>query len=185
MDSITDDKTTLEAFKESQARIRSIALIHEKLYQSKNLAEIAFPEYVEDLVANLFHTYGIDRATHRLRLDIQDVHLSVDTAIPCSLIINELVSNSLKHAFKNGKSGEVFITLKPTTDNKYELVVGDNGVGYPKDLDFRKTKSLGMQLVLTLTDQLEGQINLARDNGTIFTILFEELQHRGGGLSQW
>ena len=174
-DSIKDENV-LKVFRESQNRIRSIALIHEKLYQAKDLARINFGDYVEDLVLSVMNTFGMDIFQHTVKFDIKNVHLNVDTAIPCSLVINELVSNSLKHAFPEGKNGEIFIGLKSIAEKKFELIVWDNGVGLPKGLDFRTTKSLGLQLVIALVKQLEGEIELSFDKGTVFKIRFAELQ---------
>jgi len=144
------------------------------------LAKINFGEYVQDLVLTVFNTFGIDPSRHSTKFDIDNVHLSVDIATPCSLIINELVSNSLKHAFPEGKRGEVFVALKAIADRKFELTVGDDGVGFPKTLDFRTTKSLGLQLINTLVKQLEGEIELSSSKGTTFKIHFDEPQYKGG-----
>lgn len=174
------DKNVLSILKESQNRVRSMGLIHEKLYQSKDLARIELSDYVRKLVSGLFHSYGVNSNVIRLKMDIGDVFLDVNTAIPCGLIINELVSNSLKHAFPKSKAwimkaksrGEIDISLSPDKNNKFTLIVGDNGIGLPKDLDFKSTDSLGLQLVNTLVEQLEGTITLDRKNGTSFTITF-------------
>ena len=172
-------------FKESQDRVRSMALLHEKLYQSRSLAGVAFSAYITDLTRNLFQSYGVDSGGTTLELEAADVTLGMDTAVPCGLIINELVTNSLKHAFRSREGGKVVISMKPgeapagtagSMDGKwYVLRVSDNGSGFPKDLDFRNTESLGLKLVCTLTDQLSGTVDLNRDGGTEFTIRFREL----------
>jgi two-component sensor histidine kinase len=167
-----EDKKSLEIFRESQNRVRSMALIHEKLYNSKELNKIEFSEYIKSLTKDLFNSYNIDNDRISLRSDFEGIYFEVDTAILCGLIINELVSNSLKHAFPNGKKGEVFIGINKIQDNKYVLILKDNGIGFPQNLDFRKTESLGLQLVITLTEQLGGVIDLNRNGYTEFKIIF-------------
>jgi len=167
-----EDKRAIDAFKDSQNRIRSIALIHEKLYQSADLASINFREYVRDLVLAVFTTFGTDRLRIDAKFDIADVQLSVDVAMPCSLIINELVSNSLKHAFPNNCPGEISVKLKMMAENKLELTIGDNGKGFARKTPFEQIKSLGLQLVETLVQQLEGTIENLPGPGTNYRITF-------------
>jgi two-component sensor histidine kinase len=152
-----------------------MALIHEKLYQSKNLAQIDFAEYVQDLGVYLLRSYNV--SPHKINLTIQtdNVFLGVDVAVPCGLILNELISNALKHAFVNDQSGEIYIELRAEDDGQLTLTVGDTGVGFPAGVDFRNTKSLGLQLVDTLIKQLQGTITLRRDKGTEFIIRFAAL----------
>lgn len=164
-------KKNLELFKESQNRVKSMALIHEKLYQSQDLASINFKEYLNTLIIGLFRSYQAQSGHVELKLEVGDISLGVDSAIPCGLIINELVSNSLKYAFPNGREGVISVVLRSLNKKDVELVVSDNGVGIPEDLDFRNTKSLGLHLVTILAeDQLEGEIKLSRDKGTEFQI---------------
>ena len=172
--SYTKDNQTLAMFKDSQNRIRSMALIHEKLYQSQDLARINFSEYVQSLAAELLRSYRMGRNAIALNIEIGAIALNIDTAIPCGLLINELVSNALKHAFKNKHKGEICIQLKPDRNSHFILSVSDNGVGFPKHLDFRNTESLGLQLVCTLTEQLEGTVELNSVRGTTFNIIFQE-----------
>ncbi len=161
--------------KDSQNRVRSMALIHEKLYQSRNLSRIDFADYLRKLTDDLFRSYGLSPDRIALVTHAEGVSLGIDAAIPCGLIVNELVSNCLKHAFPNGREGEVHVTLMPK-NGMYELTVRDNGVGFPKGLDFRHTESLGLQLVTTLTEQLDGTIELnANGAGTEFRILFSRV----------
>ena len=167
------DKKYANMFKESRNRIQTMALIHEKLYKSENLAEIDFREYVRTLISVLFHSHGV--TTHKVepKIEIEDVLLSVDTAIPCGLIINELVSNCLKHAFPGDRKGEITIGLR-AVNGALELLVSDNGVGLPDDIDFKNTETLGLRLVTILAeDQLKGKILVDRRNGTAFRITFE------------
>ena len=170
---IKDDQA-LEMFKESRNRIRSMTLIHEKLYRSKDLANIDVAEYIQNLSSNLFRSYNSGRVS--LKTHVDDILLGIDTAIPCGLIINELVSNSLKHAFPD-KHGEILVNLH-RDDGKFTLAVRDNGVGFPESVDFRNTDSLGLQLVCTLTDQLDGIIELNRTGGTEFKITFAEIKYK-------
>ncbi len=148
-----------------------MALIHEKLYRSGSLAEIDFGDYVESFIDELLRMYNVPLGTVTITTDIENVQLGVDTAIPCALIINELVSYSLKYAFPNGRKEEVTIALK-RENGEHTLTVADDGVGFPADVDFRTTDSLGMQLVVTLVNQLEGTIELNREDETAFVISF-------------
>ncbi len=167
------DKQAFEIFKSSQNRVRSMAIIHERLYQSKDLARVDFAEYTQSLTGHLLSSYGINPDVIKLNIDIKDVFLDINTAVPCSLIINELVSNSLKHGFPGGKKGEIEIAGHPLNKNEIELVISDNGVGIPKEVDFRDTESLGLLLVTILAeDQLHGKIKLDRTKGTSFHIIF-------------
>ncbi len=167
------DQRSLEILQDSQNRVRSMALVHERLYQSQDLARVDFAKYVRSLVNHLFRSYGVNTNVTKLRIQVEDVFLGVDTAIPCGLIINELVSNSLKHAFPDGREGEIHIEFR-ANDGQFRLVIRDNGVGFPTDLDFRNTKTLGLQLVSTLVHQLEGTIKLDRSGGTAFEVTFAE-----------
>jgi PAS domain S-box-containing protein len=177
------DKQAKEMLKESKQRVLTIALIHEKLYHSKDVGSIAFAEYIRALADSLFHAYGIAAQSVALRINVNDVFLGVDTAIPCALIINELVSNSLKHAFPGGRSGEVSIDLHAEADGSLTLAVCDDGVGFPQTIDFRTAASLGMQLVNALAGQLGGVVTLQSNHGTTFTITFRELHYKERGVS--
>ncbi|MBG1265743.1 PAS domain S-box protein [Nostoc sp. WHI] len=155
------DKYDLAIFQKSQQRIASMALIHEKLYQSQDLARINFGEYVRDLVASLFTAYEVNEDAIALTINVDDhIFLGLDTAIPCSLIINELVSNSLKYAFPAGKNGTICIEIKEKFDSNLTLRVTDNGIGLPTNFELKKITSLGWQLVDALTQQLAGNITI-------------------------
>lgn len=158
-------------FKESRNRVKSMALIHERLYQSKDLARIDIADYVRNLTTHLFRSYGAKARAVSLEIDVENILLDIDTAMPCGLIINELVTNSLKHAFPPGTSGKIRIGLHRDNHDGLALSVSDNGVGLTPDFDFQQTESLGLQLVNTLTEQLQGQIEIARDEGTTFKIM--------------
>jgi len=164
------DKQTVEGLNESRDRIMSMALIHEYLYQSEDLARIDFNEYIRNLTGYLSQSYEGRAITLNINVD-DDILLDVDTAVPCGLIISELFSNSIKHAFPEGKEGEIKITIHSISD-EIELVLSDSGVGIPEDLDIRNTESLGLQLVVALVDQLDGTIELDRSSGTAFKIKF-------------
>jgi PAS domain S-box-containing protein len=165
------DPDTLEIFKESQNRVRSIGLIHEKLYQSPDLSSVNLAEYVRSLCNHLMDTYSIRLGKVRLDIDADDILIEVDRAIPCSLIVNEFVSNAFKYAFPEGKGGVISIVLKEE-DDIVTLFVSDDGVGLPPDVDFRKTTSLGLQLVSILVDQLEGSVERVSGKGTRFSVRF-------------
>lgn len=170
---IKDEKYRV-LFEESQNTIRSMSLIHEKLYNSEDMAKLDFKEYIGDLVNSLFHSYGVNTSLITSRINIENVSLGIDFAIPCGLIINELITNSLKYAFPDGRKGEIKIAFSKINENIYELFVGDNGVGIPDDIDIGNTESLGLRLVTMLVnDQLEGEIYLKRNNGTKFRIVFK------------
>ncbi len=166
------DPQVMELFNDSQNRVRAMALVHEQLYQSPNLAQIDFPEYIRTLVNNLFRSYGTHRHDISLQLAIEPVPLEIDKAITCGLIINELISNCLKYAFPHQSEGKILISLKLDKLGQLQLIVKDNGVGLPKNFNFRTTNSLGLQLVCRLTKQLGGHIELNCTQGTEFKIQF-------------
>ncbi len=168
------DSEGLRAFLESRNRINTMALIHEKLYMSPDISRIDFLDYVNELANSLYLSYGIDRRNVALKLDIENVSFDINTAIPLGLIINELVSNALKYAFPGGIKGEIRIDLHQDDESRFILIIGDNGTGFPEDLDFRNTESLGLRLVISLTGQLGGTIDLDRKGGTTFRIIFKE-----------
>jgi two-component sensor histidine kinase len=169
---VVTDPNVLQVFRESQHRVRAMALIHEKLYQSRDLGKVDFGEYVRSLTGYLFRSFGVERATIALTVNVKDVFLEVEKAIPCGLIVNELVSNALKHAFPAGREGEIRIDAQAKGTEHVTLRVSDNGVGFPPAVDVRTTTSLGLGLVNTLTKQLEGTIEQQSSGGTTFQIRF-------------
>lgn len=171
------NKEDLELFRESQTRAKSMALIHEKLYQSEDLKRINFGEYMQTLVKDLFNIYAVDSSYLTLHMDVENIMLDINLSIPLGLIINELISNCLKYAFPNGRKGKINIKLE-SKDSKITLIVGDNGVGMPEDIDFKNTDSLGLQLVNNLVGQIDGEIKLDRSHGTEFEIKFKELEYK-------
>jgi len=142
------------------------------LYQSEDLARINLAQYIRRLAVHLFHTYGVNANAVELKTEIEEIFLDINKAIPLGLIINEIVSNSLKHAFPADKKGEVFITLQSADEEKGMLTIKDTGVGIPKNVDFKNPKSLGLQLVNDLVNQIGGTFELIREKGTIFKITF-------------
>jgi two-component sensor histidine kinase len=165
------DTTAIELFRESQNRVRSIALFHEKLYQSRDLGRVKIAEYVKGLANGLFANYGVNPEDIVLAVHTEDIPLGVDAAIACGLIVNELVSNSLKHAFPDRRKGQVAVTLR-SAGTDVVLEVADNGVGFPADLDFRSPSTLGLKLVAIFTEQVGGTMDLMREGGTRFSLRF-------------
>ena len=172
-----DDEEIIERYKESENRIHTIALIHESLYNSTDISNINFETYVHILVMDIIHSYNVDTNRIKTILEIGEYELGIETAIPLGLIMNELVSNSLKHAFKENITGELKIILEKDNDI-YTLTVKDDGIGLPADFDFENTSSLGMLLVNSLVNQLEGEIMVDNNGGTIIRINFKELKYR-------
>jgi len=176
----------LEVFQNSQNRVRSMALIHEKLYQSKSLSRVNLADYIKSLALYLIQTYAVDPDRISLQLNLEPILLNLDTAIPCGLILNELVSNALKHAFPENTGGTIWINLRylgasvPCEGgDAFELVVGNDGVKLPELPDFSRAKSLGFQLVRVLIQQLEGQIEVSQSQGTELKLRFRELVQEG------
>ncbi len=171
-----EEEEAVDVLIESQNRVKSMAMVHEKLYQSRDLTKINVPDYVNKLIKDLFYSYAIKEEEIKPFLKIEDIILNMETSIPCGLIINELVSNSLKYAFPDRK-GKIYVSLK-SKNEKLELKIGDDGIGLPKELDFKDTDSLGLQLVNSLVGQIDGKINLDCSHGTEFTIIFSELKYK-------
>jgi len=174
-----DDKTVRAKFEESRNRVNSMALIHERLYRSADLAHIDFREYLKSLVNNIAATYRQEGVV--ISVDMEPVALDVNVGIPCGLIVNELVSNSFKYAFPDRRKGIITVGIKITSEGNNVLFVEDNGIGLPADLDFHNTRSLGLQLVNGLAAQIQGTIELSRAQGTGVSITFPgNSQNRGG-----
>jgi len=168
------DERHIRAFKESENRIRSMALIHETLYQSDDLARVDFSYYINRLTSHLFRGYGVNAARIRLNVEAERLPLQIALAIPCGLIVNELVSNALKHAFPKGREGEIRVSLHSVNEKGVELAVSDDGIGIPEDAGSKDGGSLGLYLVKILVeDQLHGEIEVDRSKGTAFRITFE------------
>jgi PAS domain S-box-containing protein len=166
------DKETAQVFRDSQSRVKAMSLVHERLYQSSDLAKIDFAGYVQDVTTHLLRSYQTGRRAVKLNVDVDPVSFNIDTAIPCALIINELVSNSLKYAFPNGREGEIRIKMNQVNSDDLSLVISDNGVGFPGAFSWEQTDSLGLSLVRSLTDQLNGTVEYRNGKGTEFDIRF-------------
>ena len=168
-----EDEKVQKVFKESQNRIRAIALVHEKLYESSDIAKIDLDNYIRFLGNSLLKFYGMKGKGVIFNTRIQDIYVDINTAIPIGLIVNELVSNSLKLAFPDRRSGEISLAIQ-RENAILTIVYKDNGIGIPADLDWRNAKSLGLRLVIALVGQLDGTIELDRMGGTTFTIVVKE-----------
>lgn len=180
-----------DMLKDIQRRIKAMALVHEKLYQSGDLANVNFYDYTKHLTNDIFRSFGSSISNIELKIDVENIYLDIDTSVLCGLIINELITNSLKYAFPtssagaagrpNGSRGKINVTMRRNEDSKseIELIISDNGIGMPEDLDFRNTKTLGLHLVNTLVKQLgDGEVNLNRGKGTEFQIKFKEIKSK-------
>ena len=167
----TQDGDVRKMFEESQNRIHSMALLHEMLYQSENLSGIDCRKYFEQLAAYLFRSYGVSSSRVRLIIDLEDISMHLDSAVPCGLIVNELISNTLKYAFPDGRQGEIRVQARREA-GKISLAVEDNGIGLPPNVGFWTTKSLGLRLVRTLSDQLGAKIELSSEGGTRVKLTF-------------
>jgi len=177
----TDNQELLLKYKESENRIHSMSLIHERMYQSQDLSSIDVKDYVDSLIHDLTYSYGFDSTGHEIQEDVGKFSLSMETIMPLGLIINELVSNSMKYAFKGvgkDKTKLISIRLQVMENEKYQLEVYDNGIGLPEDIDFKNNSSLGLQLVNELTKQLDGEIKVVVDHGTKFIISFQEPEYK-------
>ena len=161
---VLDDGASRDALAQCQMRVEAIALIHEKLYQSKDFARVPFSEYAKSLADNVFRASGASAATVALEFSTQDVALPVDKAIPCGLILNELITNALKHAFRDGRSGTIRVSLA-RIEGRVELEVSDDGVGLPPGVDLQSSGSLGMQLIRMLSKQVGADLLIEGTHG--------------------
>lgn len=166
-----EDIETQNIFRDSQNRARSMALIHEKLYQTADLKWINFADYIQKLSMELFETYSSQSNNIKIDFDLENHKLDTETSIPLGLIVNELISNSLKHAFPDDRKGIIKIKFYKDSE-KYVLMISDNGIGFPEDLDYKKSSSLGLRIVNSLIDQIMGEITMDITHGTEFTIKF-------------
>jgi two-component sensor histidine kinase/putative methionine-R-sulfoxide reductase with GAF domain len=174
------DEKALRGVQASQDRIQSMAMVHEKLYQSEDLARIDFGEYIRSLATDLGSSYGLGSRGINLEIDVEDIRLSVDTAIPCGVIVNELVTNSLKHAFPRERSGQIYVKFQEA-DGRYNMVFKDDGIGLPENLDINQPSSLGLTIVNALVGQLQGTFNYCHNGGCEVSITFPaEGLNRGG-----
>lgn len=166
------DEETLKAVREGQNRVRSMALVHEKFYQSEELGEIDFKEYTEKLCTFLKQSYSSQDAPITITVDANGIGFDMDTAMPCGLLITEIVSNSLKYGFPGNREGEIRIEFSKVAEKKVRMTISDNGIGLPHDFDIEKSESLGMQLIIALTSQLDGELKFSGESGTNFSVTF-------------
>lgn len=171
------DDTAIQVFKNCRERVRTMGLVHEELYRTKSLSNIEFREYIDRLIGHLFDSYSLSPGQVKLKTKVEDVSFDIETSIPLGLILNELITNSLKHAFPDNRKGELYIFLEKSKEDKYDyiLIISDNGVGFPGDMDLQNSDSLGMVLVNTLVKQLHGVIESETKDGTSFMIKFKKL----------
>jgi len=161
--------------RESQNRVRAMAMVHETLYRSDDLHNVDCAEYLRALAGPLYQAYGLEPGAVELRILVPPgTRISLETATPFGLIVNELISNALKHAFPNGRRGEILVKLEPLGENRLRLQVCDDGVGFPADLEPRRAVSLGLRLVEALAEQVDGSIRLTRGSGTKFELLLRD-----------
>jgi two-component sensor histidine kinase len=172
------DGDDMEMFRETLNRIKSMAIVHDMFYRSQDFANIRLDSYIRGIENILFRSYGVDPDRIRLITEIADVSLGIDTAIPCGLIINELLSNSLKHAFPEGEKGEIRVTLNEMDDGKYELLVSDDGTGIKGGFDIAESETLGLQLVNSLVGQLRAEVDMNTIRGVEVRVRFGELKYR-------
>ncbi|MEB3161533.1 MAG: histidine kinase dimerization/phosphoacceptor domain -containing protein [Synechocystis sp.] len=172
------DTHLLQALEDSQQRINSMALIHEKLYGSQDLARINFGEYLNSLIQQIFAAMVSQTTNLHLTTDLDAVWLNIETASPCGLIVNELVTNAIEHAFPDRRSGQLRVSFKQAPDQGLVLTIADDGIGLPPDLDIQQTTSLGWQLIHLLTDQLDGDLRVESKLGTHVEITFKELDYQ-------
>jgi two-component sensor histidine kinase len=167
------DPALVNVFRDSQSRIKSMALIHEKLYQSNTLAKVEMESYIRELARTLLSTYNSRNADIRINIQVEEVFLDINSAVPCGLIINEVISNACKHAFTGRDKGNIDIVFEKKGE-QFHLVVKDDGVGMPDNTDFSKLKSLGMNLVQALASQLGATLEIKTLSGVSFSIVFTE-----------
>lgn len=170
---VVEDVAMKELLEDIKHRVRSMALVHEKLYQAGDLANVEFSDYAKSLLSYLWHTHKTEKLNVKLDTALEPIHLPVTTAVPCGLILNELVSNAFKHAFKGRDSGKVIITLRVNDQDKAQLTVRDDGIGLPSEKDWRQTTTLGLRLVQMLAEQVRAAVDVRSDAGTEFLITFE------------
>jgi two-component sensor histidine kinase len=162
---------------QSRNRVKSMSMIHEQLYQTDDLAKIDFKSYVNGLIKSLFQIYSLNQKHIEWEVNVEDVKLDIETAIPCGLIINELISNSLKHAFIDRTDGKIYFNMM-RYNNMINFNVSDNGIGIPDNFKIENTSTLGLNLVKTLVNQLEGKLTIEQNNGISYDVIFKEMQYK-------
>jgi PAS domain S-box-containing protein len=172
-----EDGKSRDILMTSQSRIKSMAMIHDKLYKSQDLDSINIKNYLEEYISDIFSLYEVDRNIINYQMDVEDLNLGIDTAIPLGLVINELVINIIKYAFPKGRKGNINIEFN-LKDDIYTLIISDDGVGLPDNINPNNTETLGLQMANSLISQLEGTMEFSKDNGTKFKIIFKELKYK-------
>jgi PAS domain S-box-containing protein len=175
-----EGKSIDEILIECQNRVKAISLVHEKLYQTNNITRIDFNNYIKSLSTKLLLSYGITSSKIRISVNAENIFLPMETAISCGLIINELVTNSIKHAFQQGVQGEVIIDMKYNDESKFILSVKDNGIGLPDNISVEAPRTLGITLIQSLTRQIDAKLETMKNKGTEFKITFSILENKGG-----
>lgn len=178
------DPAALDMLRDGQNRVRSMSLIHQVLYQSKDFARVDFAGFLESLVPTLVSSYGINPGRISIAINASAVQLPIDSAVPCGLVVNELITNALKHAFPDGRSGEIHIDLGTSGDDLVELSVSDDGVGMGSDWDQENPSTLGLQLVVLLTEQIGGTLDIQRSNPTRFELRFPARDKEGSAWTR-
>ena len=168
-----DDDKYMDMFKESRSRITSMALVHEKLYQAQDFSKIDLADYILTLVQSIRNTFGSDREYH-INTDVENISLDIDILIPCGLIINEILTNSFKYAFNDVEKAEINITIKRLEDGNIALTISDNGKGLPDGFDIKDSTGLGLQLVNTLVEQIDGTLEIESEKGAEFKLAFPD-----------
>jgi two-component sensor histidine kinase len=168
------DSASRDALAECRSRVQAMALIHDRLYQSNDSTAVPFADYARRLATDVLHATGVSPEDITLTIAFENIALAVDKAIPCGLMLNELITNALKHGFREGQHGTIWLELRRVGGGRIRLAVKDDGVGIPKGMDIRKTPSLGMQLVFTLAKQLDGTLEVSTQDGTMFALTFPE-----------
>lgn len=169
---VVNDPRLTAIMKEAQNRIRSMAMLHERVYKSKDLASVHLRPYVRDIANYLFRGSDVQSGQIRLDIDVSDVSLGIKKAIPCGLIINELLLNSIKYAFKPGEKGVVSLAIGKSSDTHFQLIVKDDGKGIPPDVQVKQPKTMGLKLVNMMVSQLSGKMEVRSAKGTTFVIRF-------------
>ena len=180
---LVKDPSARTSLKEGRNRVMSMALIHQKLYQSEDIAQVHMDSYIQSLMADLFSAYGVDEGKILMKIEAEAVRLNLDTAIPFGLLVSELVTNAIKYAFladRQGEKGEVAVSFREREDGNYLLTVSDNGIGLPEGYDQDTAASLGLKLVHSLVEQLGGEVSLAEGPGTTWTIICPPYQGAEG-----
>jgi PAS domain S-box-containing protein len=172
-----EDEVARDIFKDSQSRAKTMALIHEKLYQSQELKKLDVQDYMESLARDIYHAYIKDPRRIQLNLEVDNHMLDINTVIPLGLILNEILTNTFKYAFPGDSEGLVNVKFSANENKEFLLEVADNGVGLPSDFHEKKTGSLGMRLIHSLTEQIKGEVEINSDHGTQIRVKFQELKY--------